>query len=393
MQKNMEVKDGDLLINNFDDDLSQIDEWWNDCLVNDSIDASISPVKELLFDDLDIGEDEESDLLLSDYVKNNYFKEMRKYPVLKNDEIIQLISEYKRLWSDDPEGVKIRDKIINSNLRFVYKMAKAIYCGCKNTYKTENLNLNDLVQVWNLWLIKALDNYQEDEWKNFLTYARHLIVWNMHYYLKYESRFFKSESHGSMKQMREFVDRFFKEKWRYPVDKEAENFMKEYNQNHANKFSMDFRPYYKFYLTHGLISLDQAVEDSKNWELEGPYLRCDDIFMVDDDEELPYDDNFELTLKDVLMDQSNDIEKEINSEYFKEVSHALLGVLSNMEIQILKMYFWIDCKEALSLAEIWEKVWLSAECVRQIKEKWIKNIKSFLKNRQKTHWKDYIKNI
>lgn len=388
----MEVKDGDLLIDNFDDDLSHIDEWWNDSITNDSIDSSTSHTKESLFDDLDIWDDEE-DLQQSDYVKNNYFKDMRKYPVLKNDEIIQLISEYKRLWSDSPEGMKIRDKIINSNLRFVYMMAKKIYYGCRNSFKTENLNLNDLVQAWNIWLIKALDSYQEGECKNFLTYARHFIVWKMHYYLKYESRFFHAESRGSLKQMREFVDKFFKENWREPTDKEAEKFMKEYNKKHVNKFSMDFWTYYKFYLTQGMISLDQTVEDSKNWELEGPYLRWDEVFMVDEEDESPYDDNFELTLRDILKDPSNNIEQEIDSEFFKDVSNLLLDVLSNMEIQILKMYFWIGCKEACSLSEIWEKIGLSGECVRQIKEKWIKKIKSFLRSRKRIHWKEYIRNI
>lgn len=388
----MEVRDGDLFIDNFDDDLSQADEWWDDSAENDSIDSSISRAKESLFDDLDMCEDDE-DLLQYDYVKNNYFREMRKYPVLKNDEILQLISEYKRLWKDSPEGIKIRDKIINSNLRFVYKMAKTIYCGCKNTYKTENLNLNDLVQVWNLWLIKALDTYQEGECKNFLTYARHFIIWNIHYYFKYESRFFGTERRGSFKQMREFLDRFFKENKREPTDNEVEEFMKEYNQNHQNKFSMNFWPYYKFYLTQGMISLDQSVEDSKNWELESPYLRWDDIFMVDDEDKLPYDDNFELTMKDILRDPSNNIEQEIDLGYFKEVSTALLDVLCNMERKILKMYFWIDCKEAWSVSEIWEKVGLPAECLGQMKEKSIKKIRRFLKDWQKTTWKDYLRNI
>ena len=93
---------------------------------------------------------------------DSYFNDIRKYKILSSEEVLENFNKYKKTNS------KIyRDKIIESNLRLVVKIAKK-YIG-------RGLALQDLIQSGNLGLIKAIDKFNPEKNCKLSTYATYWI--------------------------------------------------------------------------------------------------------------------------------------------------------------------------------------------------------------------------
>lgn len=76
-----------------------------------------------------------------------YLKEIRKYPVLEKEEMLELFYKYK---SGDK---KAREAIINSNLKLVVHFAFRYFQGLSS------LHLMDIIQEGNIGLMRSLDCY------------------------------------------------------------------------------------------------------------------------------------------------------------------------------------------------------------------------------------------
>lgn len=86
---------------------------------------------------------------------NLYLKDISKYPLLTDDEEREVI-----LKLDDP-GVK--EKLINSNLRFVVSIAKQ--------YQNKGIDLSDLISAGNIGLMKAVSHFDGSYGCKFISYA------------------------------------------------------------------------------------------------------------------------------------------------------------------------------------------------------------------------------
>ncbi len=96
-----------------------------------------------------------------------YIREINKYSLLTKEEEYELA---KRLEEDnDPEAAA---KLINSNLRFVVKIAYQ--------YKNYGFKLTDLIQEGNYGLIMAVKKFDKDKGFRLITYA----VWWIKAYIK-----------------------------------------------------------------------------------------------------------------------------------------------------------------------------------------------------------------
>ena len=86
-----------------------------------------------------------------------YFKEIQKIPLLKKD-------EEKKIAILAAQGNEAaRERLINSNLRFVISIAKK--------YQGKGLALQDLISEGNLGLLHAVKNYNVEKGYRFITYA------------------------------------------------------------------------------------------------------------------------------------------------------------------------------------------------------------------------------
>ena len=86
-----------------------------------------------------------------------YLRDISKYKILDSSEINELIIEAQK-------GNDIaRNKIVNSNLRFVVTIAKQ--------FQHRGVPLMDLIEAGNLGLIYSVDKFNVDKGFTFLSYA------------------------------------------------------------------------------------------------------------------------------------------------------------------------------------------------------------------------------
>jgi RNA polymerase sigma-32 factor len=89
-----------------------------------------------------------------------YMKQIRQYPVLSREE------EYETAVAMKKGSRAARDKLINSNLRFVVRRAHT-YSG----YISKGISLEDIIQQGNIGLAKAADKFDPEKKIKFISYA------------------------------------------------------------------------------------------------------------------------------------------------------------------------------------------------------------------------------
>ena len=87
-----------------------------------------------------------------------YMREVSRYPLLTREEETELAQRYYE--TQDPAA---RQKLINSNLRFVVKVAYR--------YASYKLDMIDLIQEGNVGLITAVERFNPEHGNRLLTYA------------------------------------------------------------------------------------------------------------------------------------------------------------------------------------------------------------------------------
>ena len=197
-------------------------------------------------------------------IKDYIFNTLRQSPNgWKNnpsaEEEKKLFNKYIETWDK-----AIFDKIIATYLLFVTYIAKHFYIGLKNVYNCNDIFLDDLIQAWNIWLIKAAKNYNPNNNWRFLYYAQHIIKSSIIHYLKYENRFFSSGPEWWVpetkpRQMKKYIEKFIQENQRKPEDDELEYFYESKNfwYDYDNHYKVK---YYK-YILEGNLSLDTDIEE------------------------------------------------------------------------------------------------------------------------------------
>lgn len=127
-------------------------------LKNDLLGDSLEPFREI---DDDLIEEHESPKELLDDTIRIYFQDIKKFPLLSNKEERDLASQISK------NGHKARNKMIQSNLRLVVKIAKR--------YLNRGLPFQDLIEEGNIGLIKAVEKFKISKGCKFSTYATYWI--------------------------------------------------------------------------------------------------------------------------------------------------------------------------------------------------------------------------
>lgn len=86
-----------------------------------------------------------------------YYKELNKYKHLSKEEENELISRYRN------GDLKARDKLLESNLKFVFDVAKK--------YTGRGVAISDLISEGNMGLIRAYEKFDETKGVKFISYA------------------------------------------------------------------------------------------------------------------------------------------------------------------------------------------------------------------------------
>lgn len=225
---------------------------------------------------------------------------------------------------------KALEKLTRANLRFVVSVAKQ--------YQNQGLALPDLINEGNLGLIKAAEKFDETRGFKFISYAVWWIRQSILQALAEQSRIVRLPLNqvGHLNRINRAFSKFEQEHERNPsADELAE--------------AMDVDP--------------GRVEEVM--KMVGRHTSID----------APFSEGEENSLLDVLPDANEaPADNVLDKESLAIEVRRTLALLPERERLILSMFYGIDQPE-LTLEEIGERLGLSRERVRQIKEKTIKKLR------------------
>lgn len=256
---------------------------------------------------------------------DQYLQEIGKVPLLSPDEEVELA---QRIRQGDEQAL---EKLTRANLLFVVSVAKK--------YKNKGLAFGDLINEGNLGLIKAAKRFDETRGFKFISYAVWWIRQGILQALADQSRIVRLPLNrvNTITQIRKAGSELEQELEREPSSAEISERlnMKVFEVTDTQKKSA------------GHLSLDMPLSNSESNSL---------LNLIENDHQLPPDSE--------LIDESLKI----------EIEHSL-ATLKNREATILRLYFGLGHEAPLTLEEIGERMNLTRERIRQIKEKALRRLR------------------
>lgn len=229
------------------------------------------------------------------------------------------------------------DKLTRANLRFVVSVAKQ--------YQNQGMSLPDLINEGNLGLIKAAQRFDETKGFKFISYAVWWIRQSILQAIAEQSRMVRIPLNqiGAMNKVKKALAKLEQQYGRDPSAEEISEAVDiSYNQI-RDAIRGSVRP----------ISMDAPFDNSDE---------SNTLLDVMVNEEIPSTDS-------ILIDES--LSADINRS---------LNTLSKRESEVLRLFFGIGFRVAMSLDEIGLEIGLTRERVRQIKESGLRRLKHNSRN-------------
>ena len=257
-----------------------------------------------------------------------YLKQINKIPMISHEE------EYELALKAQQGDKKAREKLINSNLRFVVTVAKK--------YQGQGLPLEDLINEGNIGLLTAIDKFEPDKGYHFISYA----VW----------------------WIRQSIMKAVCEKSRavrLPLNRANELFQIQKIQKA---------------LIHDSGSTDVSVEEIADASgLEADLVK--DLLAVSREMvsfDAPVASKGEISdskVGDFIEDDKMGPEEEVMQASLKEDVETLLSTLTEKERDIIILRFGLHDTKPMSLKEIGDLYGLTKERIRQIEKRAIEKMK------------------
>lgn len=269
-----------------------------------------------------------------DAVTDAFFSDIRKFPILTDEEEEELMLQYKKGKTEE-EREKAKKQLIESNLRFVVSVAKKL--GTPDT-------LLDLISEGNIGLIKAIEKFEIGKKCKLITYA---LSWIVAMIKKYQITQIKSVTPPNALKLHNYVKsvtrEFFNENERNPTPHEIADIIRE-----------------KFNFT---------INNLQDVEL-GNVISIEEKYSVMDDNSL------ENTTFFSKLTSTNNIQEDIEKQYQKHKLDFFLGKLSKRERTVVEKYYGIGCEQE-SFSTIGLQLNLGGERVRQICVEAVKKMKDY----------------
>ena len=255
---------------------------------------------------------------------DKYLQEIGREELVSPEEEVELA---QRIRKGDQEAL---EKLTRANLRFVVSVAKQ--------YQNQGLSLPDLINEGNLGLIKAAEKFDETRGFKFISYAVWWIRQSILQALAEQSRIVRLPLNqvGSLNKINKALGKFEQENERQPSTEELADMID--------------------------IPKDKIADTLR---VSGRHVSVDAPFVEGEDN----------SLLDVLPnDDSPSADRVLTNESLGTEIERALQILTVREREIIKSFFGIGCQE-MTLEEIGERLDLTRERVRQIKEKAIRKLK------------------
>jgi len=248
-----------------------------------------------------------------------YFRDINRYALLERSEEVSLA---ERIHQGDDEALAI---LVRANLRFVVSVAKR--------YINQGLMLSDLINEGNLGLLKAAHRFDEKRGFRFISYAVWWIRQSIMQSLLDKSRTIRLPQNQTALLIK--------------IGRTRSVLQNEGNPSPSVEQIAE--------------RLDLAVGDLEH------AMRSDRTEMALDD---AGERNSDRPLAEVLEDGRQAApDQEVLQRGLREDVRKCLAVLSDREAQVIIQYFGLSFEEAQTLQVIGERMGLTRERIRQIKEK------------------------
>ncbi len=263
---------------------------------------------------------------------DKYLREVAKFKLITPEEEAVLAHKIRN------GDKKAMETLIYANLRFVVSVAKQ--------YQNQGLTLSDLINEGNLGLIKAAERFDETKGFKFISYAVWWIRQAILQALAEQARIVRLPLNklGSFNQISQTFRKLEQEYQREPmVDEIGE-----------------------------LLNLSPAIVDEA--------LNMSN-FHISLDAPLKDEENFENNMYDILVETSTpDPDNSLIKNSLKSDIERILNTLTDREAEVLKFYYGLNGIHSHTLIEIGDKLDLTRERVRQIKEKALKKLQLARRN-------------
>jgi RNA polymerase primary sigma factor len=262
---------------------------------------------------------------------DKYLNEIGRVELISAETEVELA---KRIREGDQMAL---EKLTKANLRFVVSVAKQ--------YQNNGLTLGDLINEGNLGLIKAAKRFDETRGFKFISYAVWWIRQSILQALAEQSRIVRLPLNrvGSLNKISQTFSALEQKFQREPSPEEI-----------------------------GEVMGVTTEEITDNLKMSGRHVSMDAPFITGE----------ENRLLDVLIDDmldAPDSELLLNS-LKQEIQRALL-TLTSREAEVLTAYYGLDNNVTMTLEEIGDRLRLTRERVRQIKEKATRRLRHVSRSR------------
>ncbi len=268
---------------------------------------------------------------------DKYLQDIGKVDLISVEKEVELA---QRIRKGDQDALR---QLTEANLRFVVSVAKQ--------YQHQGLSLPDLINEGNLGLMKAAKKFDETRGFKFISYAVWWIRQSILQALAEQSRIVRLPLNqvGSVNK----IYRFFSE------------FQQKYNREPTTRE----------------ISEELDITTKKIFQVlkaAGKHMSMDAPLTTDSDSN---------SLIDIMENEGIDPSDNylIRESLLQEIERAL-STLPEREALIIKHFFGVNDKE-LSLREIGDKLGLTRERVRQLKERALRKLR---KNSRSKHLKTFL---
>lgn len=260
---------------------------------------------------------------------DKYLVEIGRAPMISIDEEIELAQIIRK---GGRAGERAKNRLVEANLRFVVSVAKQ--------YQHQGLTLTDLIDEGNIGLIKAAERFDETRGFKFISYAVWWVRQSILQAIAEQSRIVRLPLNqvGSLNKVNQEINKFEQENLRKPSVQE--------------------------------ISDRTGVDEDKiaqSMMASGHHVSIDAPFGSDDDDNAMVD----------VMSSGDDsrTDKGVDHESMAQELRAVLDkILKERERKILCACYGIGETEK-GLEEIGDKMGLTRERVRQIREKSITKLR------------------
>jgi RNA polymerase primary sigma factor len=261
---------------------------------------------------------------------DKYLNEISKVEMITPTEEVELAKRIK-------EGDQVAlEKLVNANLRFVVSVAKQ--------YQNQGLTLGDLINEGNLGLIKAAQRFDETRGFKFISYAVWWIRQSILQALADQSRLVRLPLNkvGSLSK----------------IGSAAAQLEQKFEREATTEEIAEL--------------LDLPTEEVETTlSTSGRHLSID----------APISDDEDTTLLTLLSNtQEPNPDKSLIHESLQREISRVMSILSDKEKEILNLYFGLEGNIPHSYEDISEKVSLTRERVRQIKEKALRKLRKSSKS-------------